>query len=58
MLRKPSTVFNRLLDRIGETPAVDCHEHLTVPEKDLAVTYRSPMRSSLALWLIWSSIGG
>ncbi|MBC8253815.1 MAG: hypothetical protein H8E35_07285 [Ardenticatenia bacterium] len=58
MLRKPSTVFNRLLDRIGEMPVFGCHEHLTVPEKDLAVTSREPLRSSLALWPTWSSILG
>ena len=58
MLRKPSTVFNRLLDRIGEMPVVDCHEHLTVPERDLAVTSREPIAFLTDLYMIndlWSA---
>ncbi len=43
MLRKPSPVYNRLMDVIGRMPVVDCHEHMGGPESKLATTHREPI---------------
>jgi hypothetical protein len=58
MLRKPSPVFNRLLDRIGEMPVIDCHEHLRGPDKDLEVAPTEPIAALTYLYFIsdlWAS---
>jgi len=58
MLRKPSTVFNRLLDHIGGMPVVDCHDHLRGPDKDLQDAYAEPILALTVLYLIsdlWSA---
>ena len=57
MLRQASPVFNRLVDRINQMPVVDCHEHLTVPERDLAATSHEPIAFLTDLYTIsdlWS----
>ena len=58
MIRTPSPVFNRLLDRIAQMPVVDCHEHLKGPERDLAVSSPDPILALSGLYLIsdlWSA---
>jgi predicted TIM-barrel fold metal-dependent hydrolase len=50
MLRKTSPVFNRLLDRIGQMPVVDCHEHLRGPDRDVK---RVPTEPILALTVMY-----
>lgn len=58
MLRKPSTVFNRLLDRISEIPVVDCHDHLRGSDSDLKRLYTEPilaLSSSYFISDLWSA---
>jgi predicted TIM-barrel fold metal-dependent hydrolase len=59
MLRKPSPVFNRLLDRISGIPVVDCHDHLRGPDRDLEDAYTEPILAlTVPLYLIsdlWSA---
>jgi predicted TIM-barrel fold metal-dependent hydrolase len=52
MLRKPSPVFNRLLDRICEMPVVDCHEHLRGPDRDPEVAPTEPISALTILYFI------
>lgn len=52
MLRKPSPVFNRLLERIGAMPVVDCHEHLRGPERDLERASVEPITALTVMYLL------
>jgi hypothetical protein len=52
MLKKPSSVFTRLLDRIGKVPVVDCHEHLRGPRRDLVATPTEPIAALTTLYCI------
>lgn len=58
MLRKPSPVFNRLLDCIHGMPVVDCHDHLRGPERDLDDAHTEPILALTAVYLmsdLWSA---
>ena len=58
MLRKPSSVSKRLLDRIIHMPVVDCHEHLRGPDRDLEVSPTEPISALTLLYTIsdlWAS---
>ena len=52
MLSKPSTIFNRLLDRIQQMPIVDCHEHLMGPRIDLAQAAVEPILAIVSFYFI------
>ena len=52
MLRVNSPVFNRLLDRIGSMPVVDCHEHLRGPIQDLPATPTEPVLFLANMYII------
>ena len=52
MLRKPSSVSKRLLDRIIHMPVVDCHEHLRGPDRDLEVSPTEPISALTFLYTI------
>jgi predicted TIM-barrel fold metal-dependent hydrolase len=57
-MRAASPVFNRLLERIGQMPVVDCHEHLRGPEHDLTRASREPISALMVMYLIsdlWSA---
>ncbi len=52
MLRKPSPVFDRLLDCIAQTPVVDCHEHLGGPDRDLEKAPTEPILALATMYFI------
>jgi len=51
-LRKPSPVFERLLDRIAQMPVVDCHEHLRGPDRDLEKAPTEPILALVTMYLV------
>lgn len=58
MLRKPTPVFTRLLERIGQMPVVDCHEHLRGPDRDLQRAPKEPILALTVMYFIsdlWSA---
>ena len=61
MLRKPSPVYNRLMDVIGRMPVVDCHEHMGGPDSKLVTAHREPILALTAgyftsdLWAVGAS---
>jgi len=52
MLRQPSPVFSRILDRIVKMPVVDCHEHLRGPDLDLEKAPAEPILALTVLYFI------
>ena len=58
MLRKPSPVYNRLLDRVREMPVIDCHEHIAGPDNKLTKTYTEPIAALTVAYFVsdlWAS---
>jgi len=57
VLRKPSAVSNRLLDRINAMPVIDCHEHLGEPGSYLpeycAQVHAEPIRFTDEKWPVF-----
>jgi predicted TIM-barrel fold metal-dependent hydrolase len=52
MLRKSSPVFNRLLNHIVQIPVVDCHEHLSGPDRDLNRMPKEPIAALTLMYFI------
>jgi len=52
MFTRASPVFNRLLDRIGKMPVVDCHEHAAGPDWDLATATTEPIEFLISEYFV------